>query len=427
VERATISGPAGGKAPHYPYLDVLRALAVLLLVFFHATGYLLLRRETGDTGLEFRWIVHVFHMPLFFVLSGFVLGIATRRSGVAKQVRSRWKRLAVPFLVAMVTVIPAINMVNLYFTSLKPETKNREAAQITFDNLFSLHPQHLWFLEYLFYLSLIALGAWWLWRRYGISQEVEDKVRLPLLVGLMVVPIVTVLFDGGWEAAYQPDTMVPDLWLSLYYLCFLAAGWLLSTVDGWRAALEKAPGTKLLLGGALIVAGYSIWRDHAPNLPSDLTLARLFVVFAGVASAWLVISGLWGLSARLFANPGKRMKQFSDSSYWMYIVHLPILVFIESELARTSLPVILRWALAISITALSCVVSYHLLVKDRFLGRLLGERPVPRNVSKSKESFASVGAAGRGPDTHVEPPNETEPGSDRASVRARDGARTAPP
>jgi peptidoglycan/LPS O-acetylase OafA/YrhL len=420
-----VSTPAV-KPQRYPYLDVLRALAVLLLVFFHATGYLLLRRETGDTGLEFRWIVHVFHMPLFFVLSGFVLGIATRRSGIAKQVSSRWKRLAVPFLVAMVTVIPAINLVNLYFTSLKPETPHRAAARITFGNLFSLRPQHLWFLEYLFYLSLIALGLWWLWRRYG-SAEAEKRWRAPLLVALIVVPLVTVLFDGGWEAAYQPDTMVPDVWLSLYYLCFLAAGWLISTEDGWRTSLERAPGTKLLVGGALMIAGYSTWRDHAPNLPSDLTFARLFVVFAGVAAAWLVISGLWGLSARLFAHPGKRMKQFSDSSYWMYIVHLPILVFIESELARTSLPLLLRWGLAISITALSCVVSYHLLVKDRALGRLLGERPAQRNVSKPQESFASVGAAGRGPDSHVEPPNETEPGSDRAGVRARDGARTAPP
>jgi hypothetical protein len=121
------------------------------------------------------------------------------------------------------------------------------------------------------------------------------------------------------------------------------------------------------------------------------------------------------------------MKQFSDSSYWMYIVHLPILVFVESELARTSIPVLLRWALAISITALSCVVSYHLFVKDRILGRLLGERPAKQNVGKPKESFASVAVSGPGPESHVEPPNETEPGSDRAGVRARDGARTAPP
>lgn len=426
MEAGTTSSPPGGSARRYPYLDVLRALAVLLLLFFHATGYLLLRREVTDTGIEFRWVVHVFHMPLFFLLSGFVLGMATRRSGASRQIRSRWKRLAVPFLIGMVTVIPAIKLIGLYFTSLKPETGNREAARITFDNVFSLEPQHLWFLEYLFYLSLVALGAWWLWQRHG-SDERFERIRTPLMIGLLAAPVLLVLVDGGWEAGYQPDTMVPDVWLSLYYFCFLAAGWLLSGVDGWRQSMERAPGTKLLAGAALIVAAYSIWRDHAPELPSDLSLARLFVVVAGVAAAWLVVSGLWGLSARLFADPGERMKQFSRASFWMYIVHLPILVFIESELARTSLPVLLRWLLAIGITALSCVVSYHLFVKDRLLGRLLGERPAKPKPGKSQGAFASVGAPAPARDSHGRPPDETESGSDRAGVRARDGARTAPP
>src|SRR4029079_237884 len=218
----------------------------------------------------------------------------------------------------------------------------------------------------------------------------------------------------------QPDTMVPDVWLSIYYFCFLVAGWLLSGVEGWRKGLERAPGTKLLAGGVLIIAAYSVWRNHAPELPSDLSLARLFVVTAGVAAAWLVVSGLWGLSARLFAEPGKRVKQFSDSRYRVYIVHLPILVFIESELARTSLPILLRWILAISITALSCVVSYHLFVKDKLLGRLLGE-------GGSKKPVANVADPAPARDSHGRPPDETEPGSDRAGVRARDGARTAPP
>jgi glucan biosynthesis protein C len=408
------------RPPRYPYLDVLRALAVLLLVFFHATGYLLLRRETGDVGLGFRWVVHVFHMPLFFVLSGFVLGIAARRSGIEKQIRSRWRRLAVPFLVAMVTVIPAIKLVGIYFSSMKPETSNHPAPAVTFGNVFSLEPQHLWFLEYLFYLSLIVLGVWWLWRRYGVSERVEQGIRMPLLVALMVLPVAAVLLDGGWEAAYQPDTMVPDLWLSAYYLCFLSAGWLLSTQTGYRESLEKAPGTKLLLGGALIWVAYSNYLDNQANLYQDLTLTRLLVVGASVAGAWLVISGLWGLSARLFASPGRFTRVFADSSYWMYIVHLPILVFVESELARTSLPVLARWLLAIAITALSCVLTYSLFVRGRFLGSVLGER-APRAAG----GVVREGAVATVPPNGSQHADETEPGSAGTGLRAGDGARAA--
>lgn len=397
-------------------------MAVLLLVFFHATGFLILRHETTDVGIGGRWIVHSFHMPLFFVLSGFVLGIAARRSGLAKQVRSRWKRLAVPFLVGMLTVIPAIKLVGLFFTSLKPETANREAAKLTFDNVFSLQPQHLWFLEYLLFLSLIVLGVWALWRRSAISERIDAKIRMPLLVLLIVAPVAAVYLDGGWEASYQPDTMVPNLALAAYYLCFLAAGWVLSTEDGFRTAIERAPGTKLLIGAALLWASYSAYLDQPYPLPTGNSLTRLAVVAGAVAAAWLVISGLWGLSARLFASPGKRVKLFADCSYWMYIVHLPILVFVESELARTSLPVLLRWLLAIGITAFSCVISYALFVRGRFLGRLLGEGPRPPS-----QKPASEGPVATVPADVSQHANATEPGSARAGVRAGDGAGTAPP
>lgn len=405
----------------YLYLDVLRAMAVLLLVFFHATGYLLLRRETGDVGLGFRWVVHVFHMPLFFVLSGFVLGMAARKTGIEKQIRSRWRRLAVPFLVAMITVIPAIKLVGLYFTSLKPETANREAAQLTFGNVFSLQPQHLWFLEYLFYLSLIVLGVWWLWRRRDPSPQLEERLRTPALAALMVLPVAAVLLDKGWEAAYQPDTMVPDVWLSAYYLCFLAAGWLLSTVDGFRLQMEKAPGTKLVVGGALIWAAYATYLDQDFDYYPDLTFTHVFVVAASVGAAWCVISGLWGLFARLFASPGPRLALFAESSYWLYIVHLPILVFIESELARSALPVFPRWALAIAITTLSCVLSYRWFVRERPLGRVLGEKTArPTQNSAGDPALATV------PPYVSKPSHAPEPGRDRGGLRAGDGAGAPP-
>jgi peptidoglycan/LPS O-acetylase OafA/YrhL len=419
------------QRPRYEYLDVLRAMAVLLLVFFHATGYLLLRRETGDVGLAFRWIVHVFHMPLFFVLSGFVLGLAARRTGIEKQIRSRWRRLAIPFLVGMVTVIPAIKLVGLYFQSTKPEA-GRDKVAITFGNVFSLEPQHLWFLEYLFYLSAIILGVWWLWRRYG-SEEREERLRIPLMAALVVLPTVTVLLDGGWEASYQPDTMAPDLWLSFYYFCFLAAGWLLSTKDGYREAMEKAPGTKLLVGAAVVAASYAVWRHNAPDLQSGSRIAHLFVLAGGGAATWLIISGLWGLMAKVASSPGPRLRLFSEQSYWMYIVHLPMLVFIESELAKTSLPVVVRWLLAIAITVALCVITYVLFVKDKPLSRVLGEKPrksaavmspasapSPQNLDAAR-SIATV------PGYVSKPSHAPEPGRDGSGLRAGDGPGTPPP
>jgi glucan biosynthesis protein C len=416
---------ARAKAPRYVYLDVLRALAVLLLVLFHATGFLILRGETTDFGRGFRYFVHVFHMPLFFVLSGFVLGLVTRRTGSRKQVISRVKRLGIPFAVAMVTVIPAIKLVGLFYTSLKPEA-HRQAVHLTFGNVFSTQPQHLWFLEYLLFISVGALLAWTLWRRSGQGGHHERLIG-PAIALLLVGSIVPVVLDGGWEAAYQPDTMVPDLSLVVYYSCFFVVGWLISIDERFLRAMERRPAPRLALGFGLAGLSYVIWHHQAQPLDDSLTMTRVATVALSTVSAWILISGLWGLSARIFREVSARARFFADSSYWLYIVHLPILVFIESALARTSLPLLVRWTLAIVATVAICTISYGLFVRGRWLGRLLGDPAPPRNAAKGKDSFASVGSSSRGLDSDVGHANETEPGSARAGVRAGDGARTAPP
>lgn len=410
----------------YVHLDVLRALAVLLLVLFHSTGFLILRGETTDFGRGFRYFVHVFHMPLFFVLSGFVLGLATRRSGSRKQIVSRAKRLGIPFLVAMVTVIPAIKLVGLYFTSLKPESPHREAVRITFGNVFSTQPQHLWFLEYLLFISVGVLLVWTLWRRSGQGGRREQLIG-PAIAALLVVPIVPVVLAGGWEAGYQPDTMVPDPGLTAYYSCFLVVGWLISTDGRFLRAMERRPAGRLLLGFGLATVSYLIWHGQPQPLDESLTATRVAVAALSTGAAWLLISGLWGLSARLFREVSARVRFFADSSYWLYIVHLPVLLVIESGLARTSMPLLLRWMVAIVATVAICTISYGLFVRGRWIGRLLGDPASPRKPSEAKDAFATVGSTNRGLDSDVGLANATEPGSDRAGVRAGDGARTAPP
>lgn len=381
---------APSKHSRYVHLDALRALAVLLLVFFHATGYLILRRETTDVGTGFRWFVHVFHMPLFFVLSGFVLGLAVHRSGARAQIDSRIRRLGIPFAIGMVTVIPAIRLVGIWFSSMKAgPTKAQD--RLTLGNIFSTSPQHLWFLEYLLLISVIALIVWALWRGTAAARERREE-RLPsgLLAAttllLMLAPALMVLLDGRWEASYQPYTMVPNLPLFLYYSCFFVVGWLLTIESRFQVTVEAAPLTKLVVGVALASGAYAIFLQHDPLSEHGLW-PRAPVVIASTVAAWCLISGAWGLAARL-VHDEPWVRWASDSSYWLYIVHLPILVLIESALARTSMPLLPRWIGAIVATVCICSLSYAVFVRGRFLGRLLGERaPQPRSVSKRQDSL----------------------------------------
>ena len=97
-------------------LDALRGFAMLLGVLLHAAlAYFPLShwpvQDRGAAGSEDAWaafvlVLHGFRMPLFFLMSGYFSAMLWRRRGLGSLVRHRLRRVAVPFAIGMVTIVP---------------------------------------------------------------------------------------------------------------------------------------------------------------------------------------------------------------------------------------------------------------------------------------------------------------------------------
>ena len=99
-------------------LDALRAAAMLLGIVLHAglsfTPFpwpVQDTRQSGFYGLMFA-AIHGFRMPLFFLLSGFFTAMLWRRRGLKSLLSHRLRRVFLPFLLGLVTVLPAVNWVS---------------------------------------------------------------------------------------------------------------------------------------------------------------------------------------------------------------------------------------------------------------------------------------------------------------------------
>ena len=96
----------------YEFLDWLRVLAILLLLFFH-TGMLFVGWGWHITNAEtipaLQWpmdIAHRLRMPLLFVIAGAGMWFALRRRYLGAFLGERTLRLFVPLVVGMFLIVP---------------------------------------------------------------------------------------------------------------------------------------------------------------------------------------------------------------------------------------------------------------------------------------------------------------------------------
>ncbi len=93
-------------------LDALRAFAMLLGIALHAAlSFAKLpwlvqdSRHSGWFGLLIV-AVHGFRMPLFFLLSGYFTALLWRKRGLRALLANRWRRIVLPLLLGLATIVP---------------------------------------------------------------------------------------------------------------------------------------------------------------------------------------------------------------------------------------------------------------------------------------------------------------------------------
>ena len=135
-----------GSYPRRYDLDALRATAMLLGIVLHAglsfTPFPWAVQDERQSG--FFWFlfasIHGFRMPVFFVLSGFFTAMLWRRRGLKSLLSHRFRRVLLPFLLGLVTIVPAVNWISggsiasgLEVNAVKAEEDNIWSAAKTGD------------------------------------------------------------------------------------------------------------------------------------------------------------------------------------------------------------------------------------------------------------------------------------------------------
>ena len=359
-------------------MDALRASTMLLLVPVHAATILALNGHDGAWSTAVYWLVHVFRLPLFFAMSGFFLALLLTRKGLGETARNRTLRIVIPLAVGLVTLVPLTILI-----------AQQTGTSISVDGVpggspFSFEPGFLWFLWYLLIVDAAAVALYLLAPRFlrAAGERFRALVARPL-GGILLLAIPTALAiwpASSWMVAPAADTFVPEPAALVYYAIFFALG---ASLFAFRELVEAASRNAWRWFAAalctIVPAGLLFSLHNSASLSSRPAVHAVALLVYAVAT-WTSLFALVGLADRYLNRPRPLLRYLADSSYWIYLSHLPALVALVALIGVMSLGTAPQFVLVTALSIAFSLLTYPLFVRYTVIGQTLNG---PRYRSRS--------------------------------------------
>ena len=157
-------------------LDWLRVFAIDVLLFYHSARPFVTWRWHINNEVVSEFVtgillfVNIWHMPLFFLLSGSAAWFSMSSRPERPFAKERVKRLFIPLVFGMAVIIPP----QVYIERIFRDQFEGSYFSFYLEAFNGPYPEgnlswhHLWFLAYLFVFSLLALP---IFKRYLVDRK----------------------------------------------------------------------------------------------------------------------------------------------------------------------------------------------------------------------------------------------------------------
>ena len=367
-------------------IDALRAIAMFLGVVLHATvAYQANPIREGwpvDQNAEHIYFdylylyIHSFRMPLFFLIAGFFCKLLYDKVGVVEFTKRRITRIVVPFLFGIILILPISVYPFLFYQNYFHNTDLLGTFLSSFADVLQWHGLlHLWFLYYL----IIYYGLTILLREYIVKSKLRTMSMgggAQIAVFCLVTWIISISFFEGIIKAWTGLIVHPGP--LLYYGTFFLAGYIMySKKDkiffGKRLSwLYFACGSICCFIHIFLINGNVSVSNSVEKL--TISLATVFLIF-----------GYLGLFINYLNNKSFVFLYLSDSAYWIYLIHFPLVVTFQILFIGVTVTSFIKFFTVIILSYAIGLITYHKFVRYTFLGVIL-------HGSRTKQDLKTVKA-----------------------------------
>ena len=392
----TLAQAATGKTLRLFFIDHLRAVLAILVVLHHVAmvygaslqGYYYVEPPfTSPLAflvlLVFALVNQSWFMGAFFLLAGYFTPGSYDRKGVGSFLKNRLLRLGIP-LVLFYFVLSPISFIGYY---LMPVELTGITSPLTWQGFWQAYPNFiglgpLWFVALLLIFNF-GYAAWRMLTRNRTSASKQaSSVPSYLGIGVFILALAGVSYLMRIIIPLGKSVLqFPTLAYLPQYLSFFVIGTVASRKN-WFRTLPSSVGivgfVTAVVAGVLLFplafSGHLFSLELTPALDNAMGNGQwqsaVYALWDSTFAVGLCL-GLITLFRRSFNGESKFGRFLSQHSYAVYLIHIPIIVFLAYALRGIVLGSLVKFGWASIIIVPICFAVAYIVRKIPFASRVL--------------------------------------------------------
>ncbi len=376
------------------FIDHLRAALVILVVLHHVAmvyggiqPFYYLEPPTSIPAflvpLVFVLLNQGWFMGAFFLLAGYFAPGSYDRKGSGSFLKDRLIRLGIPLIIFYFVLSPISN-IGLF---LMPASMTGITTPLTWDSFWQMYPDliglgPLWFVAMLLIFSFGYAGWRMLTKNRTSTSKHESSVPSYLKIGIFILALALVSY---LVRIYIPLGKSIFGFPTLAYLPQYISFFVIGTIAYRRDWLRTLPGKMGVVGFVVaMLAAFTLFALGFLSFLKAIENGVMQIPPWGFGTWQSAVYTLWDsifavgmcLAAitffRRFFNGESRFGTFlAQQSYAVYIIHIPIIVFLAYALRGVVLAPLFKFGLASLIVVTICFVVAYILRKIPGVSRVL--------------------------------------------------------
>jgi peptidoglycan/LPS O-acetylase OafA/YrhL len=384
-------------------IDWLRVGAMLAVFLFHCARFFgggrwhLNNPEESFVAHTFIALLDLWIMPLFFLLSGAGSWYALKSRRGGQYLWERVKRILIPLygVGTFIILIPQVYfevVSHQGYTGTLLELWPRVAASVFTSApnpddpfFFNIFMGHLWFLQYLFLISLLVLPIL-LYLKSESGRRFIAKLAgwcgrwggvFLFLIPMAVVRIAFTHFFRGQEHSWAHF---------LNFAVFFVIGYVIPADERFTEGIKKVGWLCLVLGiigfvgeiTFILILKYNYGNFyHEGGEPFSLMYVLFHIIMSIASWSWVVF--IFSLGAKYMNRPGRTLAYTNEAVLPFYILHQTVILCVGWFVIRWNIGILSKYLIIVVCSFIIIMVLYEGLVRHfNWVRFLFGMRPKKR-------------------------------------------------